>query len=77
MDRYIYLDNDIIVNCDLSELFSATLEEHGGVNDVMAFVFDDHPGYIKYMQQHFNLTHPLVQQLVSLRSPSVFMNAKV
>lgn len=77
MDRYIYLDNDIVVNCDLSELFVTPLEEHGGIKDVMAFVFDDHPGYVAYMKQHFNLTHPLVQQLLALRSPSVFMNAGV
>ena len=82
MDRYLYLDNDLVVNCDLTELYFTSLARHGKdalvhATNIMGFVFDRTSFYISYLHNQLNKTHPLVQKLLHVRHPSVFLNGGV
>jgi lipopolysaccharide biosynthesis glycosyltransferase len=88
IDKYIYLDNDIIVNADLTSLYmtplwndikiiTQTKKKHIRRKAIAGFVFDYNHVYKRYLKDHLNITHPLVKKAISLRGPEVFFNGGV
>lgn len=92
LDRYLYLDNDLIVNCDVSILFDIPLvsgfaSELSGRSsprqsvrqeyNVAGFVFERNRIYDVYLSSHLNVKHPLVQRLFQVRPTDTFLNGGV
>lgn len=75
--RLLYLDNDIIVNADMSELASIPMLDVSNRPAPAAFVFEKSIFNQFYMQQHLNFNHSLVQRAVSHRGDKMFLNCGV
>lgn len=76
-ERLLYMDNDIIVNADMSELASVPMLDISNRPAPAAFVFEKSIFNQFYMQQHLNFNNSLVQRAVSHRGEKTFLNCGV
>lgn len=63
MDRFLYLDNDIVGNIDVSTIYETTLALSGNEKTHSGFVWDVHKLAGMYLSHHFNFSHPVVRRI--------------